>query len=221
MHDIDRLDLRLVPEMENNNYEQYEYNEAEWGGGVLNETETMHHAAELLESSNEAELELNFKDLLESAAKKLGGSISAPVLKRLVQILKQASNHTFPELGSPVGGLGFKTAESQNGQAFGLELEGLSLEDKEFETAKSFVQFAAEAGKNAAFADQAAHPAQIAQQAAQAAARSFAPGLLARNALTPQAGEKNQNAPACCNTGAHATGGQWRRHGNKIILLGV
>ena len=50
MHDIDRTQLEYSPELENYEYEQYEYGEAEWSAetGVFSEAQAMELAAELL-----------------------------------------------------------------------------------------------------------------------------------------------------------------------------
>jgi hypothetical protein len=59
----------------------------------------------------------------------------------------------------------------------GAELEGLSTEDQEFETARIFVRFAVEAARIAASAPSHHSPAAIVAAAERAAARRFAPGL--------------------------------------------
>ena len=65
----------------------------------------------------------------------------------------------------------------RSGRITGAELEGLSDEDKEFETARAFVRFAMEAGRLAAKAPSTQPPAAIATAAARVAARLHAPGL--------------------------------------------
>jgi hypothetical protein len=188
MHDLDRTQLEYSPELENYEFEQYEYGEAEWNTetGVFSEAETMELAAELLEVSSEAELEQFLGSLIKKAGQAAGQFIKSPVGQQLGGLLKGAAKKALPMLGSAVGGyfggaggakIGGQLA-STAGQIFGLELEGLSLEDQEYEAAKSFVQFAGEAAKNAATAPQNAHPKAIAQQAATTAARQLAPGLL-------------------------------------------
>jgi hypothetical protein len=89
------------------------------------------------------------------------------------------------------------------GQALGLELEGLSAEDREFETARQFVRFAGEAVKNALDAPPAADPAGVAQAAAVEASRIHAPGLL-------------PGQPS-----SRSRSGRWIRRGGKIVLFGV
>jgi hypothetical protein len=61
---------------------------------------------------------------------------------------------------------------------FGLELEGLSAEDREFEAERRFVRFASAATKNALSAPPAANPQTVAKRAAAMAGRILAPGLI-------------------------------------------
>ena len=122
-------------------------------------------------------------------------------------------------IGGPSGAQMGSQAASSMGQIFGLELEGLSLEDQEFEAAKSFVQFAGEAAKNAASAPSTANPKAIAQQAATVAARQLAPGLLAgTTATTATTAATAGKSCAACGRGSS---GRWIRRGNKIVLLGA
>lgn len=235
MHDIDRTQLEYSPELEDyeyEQYEQYEYGENEWNAeaGVFNEAEAMELAAELLGVNSEEELEQFLGDLIKKAGKAVGQFVKSPVGQQLGGLLKGAAKKALPMVGSAIGGYfggdaGAKIgsqAASTAGRIFGLELEGLSPEDQEFEAAKSFVQFAGEAAKNAASAAPTANPKTIAQQAATAAARQLAPGLLAgamagANKMPAQAGK----TCAACGRGGRATSGRWYRRGNKIVLLGA
>jgi hypothetical protein len=228
MHDIDRTQLEYSPELENYEYEQYEYGETEWSAetGVFSEAQAMELAAELLEVSSEAELEQFLGDLIKKAGQAVGQFVKSPVGQQLGGLLKGAAKKALPMVGSAIGGyfggpsgaqMGSQAASSM-GQIFGLELEGLSLEDQEFEAAKSFVQFAGEAAKNAASAPQSANPKAIAQQAATVAARQLAPGLLAGTTATTAAATIGKPCAAC---GRGASSGRWIRRGNKIVLLGA
>jgi len=85
---------------------------------------------------------------------------------------------------------------------FGMELEGLSPEDKEYEVARQFIRLAADTIRNAsAAAHTGAPPAVTAAAAFTQAAGHYAPGLLKNPA---------QTAPAS---------GRWRRQGSRIIVL--
>lgn len=221
MHDIDRTQMEYSPEMETYEGEQFEYAEGEWEGetGVFSEAEAMELAAELLGVSSEGELDQFLGGLIKKAGSALGKFVKSPVGQQLGGLLKGAAKKTLPMIGSAVGGyfggpsgarMGSQVA-STAGRIFGLELEGLSQEDQEFEAAKSFVRFAGEAVKNAALASPGANPRAIAQSAATAAARQFAPGLIGGAA----AGGRRLSASI------RASSGRWIRRGNKIIILGA
>ena len=140
-------------------------------------------------------------------------------------LFKGAAKQALPAVGSAIGSYfggagGAKIgsqAASTAGRIFGLELEGLSHEDQEYEAAKSFVQFAGTAAKNAALTSQAANPRAVAQSAVAAAARQLAPGLV-RGAPVVTPGASGGACPSC---GRGAVSGRWMRRGNKIILFGV
>jgi hypothetical protein len=96
------------------------------------------------------------------------------------------------------------------GNMFGLELEGLTGADMEFETSKRIVQFATEAAKQAANAPANVPPQQAAKQALTVAAQKYAPGLLS-NGSAAQSGGMNRNGRS----------GRWIRRGKHIILIGA
>jgi len=81
-------------------------------------------------------------------------------------------------------------------QIFGLELEGLSPEDKEFELTRSFVRLAADAVRHAAAAalPPSVPPQAIASRAATEAARHWAPGLLGAGVRPPAGSAEQQEA---------------------------
>src|SRR5262245_9427640 len=120
----------------------------------------MELAASLLEVSQESELDHFLGNLIRRAGQAAGRFVRSPVGQVLGGILKGAAARA---LGGYIGGAkgadiaGQLTAAA--GRYFGLELEGLSPEDQEFEAAKAFVRFAGEAVKNAAVAPSTAAPA--------------------------------------------------------------
>jgi hypothetical protein len=90
---------------------------------------------------------------------------------------------------------------------FGMELEGLSPEDKEFELARQVVHLVdavntALAQDGAAGATGARSPAARVETALLQVARTAAPGLLRQAAQTPR-----------------RNGGRWRREGGHIVVL--
>jgi uncharacterized protein (DUF697 family) len=205
------------------------------GEAVFNEATEMELAAELLGTSSETELENFLGDLISNAGRSIGGFIQSPTGQALGGILKAAAQKALPIVGGVLGGriggpaganIGSQLA-SAAGSIFGLELEGLSGEDREFEVARRFVQFAGEATKNATLTPPTADPQAAAKWAAIEAAKKLAPGLLQRVPITqydPAASTKFGVTAAPQNGVAGVTGrhsGRWFRRGSKIVLMGV
>jgi len=198
----------------NHAFETYgEYNQET----PFSEAEEMELAAELLSVSNEAELE----QFLGSLFKKAAGFIKSPIGQQLMGTVKGLAKKALPMLGSAVGNMivpglggaiGGKLA-SAAGSMFGLELEGLSYEDQEFEVAKQIVRLGGAAAVNAAQAPSSAPPEQVAQQALTTAAQQYAPGLIRGVGQVGQNGRRRR-----CS---HQTTGRWIRRGNSILLLRV
>jgi hypothetical protein len=233
MHDIDRT----LGEFEGEMYETGEFEFEAESGSVFDEATELELTAELLEVSNEAELEQFLGDLIKKAGSAIGKFARSPVGNALGGILKGAAKAALPVVGGalgtlvggPAGGALGGTLAQKAGDIFGLELEGLSGEDREFESARAFTKFGGEAAKNAALAPPNADPQAAAKAAAVAAAKKFAPGLLAPTA--PQnhhpIGVAMANGTHAGDFSAAATGvggrrsGRWYRRGNRIVLLGV
>jgi hypothetical protein len=176
----------------------------------LDEVDEMDLAAELLGVSDEAELDQFFGKLF----KKVGKFLKSPVGKALGGILKKVAKKALPIAGSAIGGffggpagaaIGGKLLPAA-GQMFGLEVEGLSGEDAQFEVARNVVRFAGAAAKTAARAPAGANPAAVATAAAKKAAQRFAPGLLHRRGFAD---------------GGYGRTGRWYRRGRRIIVLGA
>jgi hypothetical protein len=106
--------------------------------------------------------------------------------------------------GAALGG-GLATAA---GHALGLELEGLSAEDAEFEVSRQFVRFAGAAVDNAVRASSNTHPSTRARDAATQAARAHGPGLMDianRSPTSPTSAHRKQpvySRPPKTNGGA-------------------
>ena len=122
------------------------HNEYE-GEGESNEVAL---ASELLEVTNEQELEQFLGGLFKKIGGVAKGILNTPAGGALKGLLKSAARKALPMLGSAVGGyfggstgakLGGQLA-GKAGQIFGLELEGMSHEDREFELARRYVRFA-------------------------------------------------------------------------------
>jgi len=178
---------------------EYEH-EAE-GESPFHEAEAMELAAELLTVTREAELNHFLGDVLKKGFGAVKAFATSPIGSALGSALKPIAKAALPIAGGALGGmiagpagasLGSKLA-SGAGSLFGLELEGLSHEDREFETAKQFVHLAGAAAKSAArAAAKAPHvaPRAIAHKAIATAARTYAPGLLRRPGLVGVAGPR-------------------------------
>lgn len=184
--------------------------ENEYENEFEQESDDISLAAELLEVSSDEELEYFLGDLVSKASKSVGGFIKSSTGRALTKILKNAAKKALPVVGGAIGdklggnkwGQFGRTVGSATGRALGLELEGLSDEDQEFETAKQFIRFAKTAARKAAVTKQTLSPASVATNAARTAARRYAPGLI-------RSLQRSQSANA----------GRWARRGNNIILF--
>lgn len=144
-------------------------------------------ASELLEVTSEEELE----DFLGGVFHKVAGAarhfassargravrgLLKSVIKRALPVVGGiAGNAVVPGLGGIVGA----RLASGAGHMLGLELEGLSLEDQEFEASRQLVRLASEAVHRASLAPLDTLPEDAAREAVEAAVARFAPGLAA------------------------------------------
>ncbi len=163
--------------------------ETEWeaeGGSPFSQEQEMALAAELLSVSSEQELEQFLGDLISKVGKAAGKVMSSPTGKALGGLLRKAAKTALPVLGTAVGGyfggpMGAKIGgqlASAGGQLLGLELEGLSNEDQEFEVARRIINLAGYSARRAAHFPRSMHPRRAARAALAMAARRYAPGLL-------------------------------------------
>ena len=160
--------------------ESYGQQESAYGGqygevpqeaeGVFDETEEMELAADLLSLGNEMELDQLIGKLIRSAARAVNGTINRDVGTALGGAIKTVAQELVPVMGAP--------AAAATGEIFGIETEGLSGEDQEFEVMRRFVRFAGAAAGRAARAPRGVNPRTIARSALVRAARRFAPGIL-------------------------------------------
>lgn len=226
MHDIDRTqsESEYEPEMDALEADSFEFTEeAELSGGTeaespFTEEQEMEMAAELLEITDEAELDQFLGKLLSRAWGGIKKFARSSIGRKLGGLLKGVAKKALPILGSAAGGffggpagaaIGSKLATGAGG-LFGLELEGMSAEDQEFEVARRVVRLAGAAANRAVSIPPTGEPLSAARAALTEAARRYAPGLL-RGAATPP-------PPA---VGVSSRSGRWIRRGSKIILLGA
>jgi hypothetical protein len=254
MHDLDRTqsyqETEFDPEMyqfeeEGQYYEgekgEEEYGQYEFEPEVLDEVEEMELAAQLLEITDEHELD----QFLGSIFKKAGKFFKSGVGRKLGGILKGVAKKALPIAGGALGSFvapGVGTAigsklGSAAGGLFGLEMEGLSPQDQEYEVARRFVRLASSAAQKAQQLQSLLPADSAARKAIMDAAKKHAPGLLQalggvqsglggiQSALggfqfeteaAPQSTMSPQNGG-----GGGGRSGRWIRRGRKIILIGV
>lgn len=189
-----------------------------WGEADAQETDELALAAELLAVTGEEELDQFLGSLARravSAARDFAGSDAG---RAVGGILKSAARKALPQLGQAVGNYLVPGAGGQAGRQVGkwlgskfetgLQLEGLSEEDRDLETARAFVRFATSTAQRAAAMPRSLPGTLAAQRAATAAARQHLPGLLRRS------GPPSPSRPA-------ADSGRWIRRGRNIVILGA
>lgn len=154
---------------------------------LSNEQMEMEMATELLEVSNEAEMEQFLGSLIKRAAGAVKSFANSSAGRAIGGFLKSAAKKALPIVGraagaffgGPVGSTIGGQLGSMASNLFELELEGLSNEDKEFELSRAYVRFAnaavRQAARNTGFRS---NPNIVAKNAIVSAAKRFAPGLL-------------------------------------------
>jgi hypothetical protein len=244
MHDIDRNILETsfegeVFEYEGPNYETWSGEYQEYEAEAFGEAEAMELAAELLEVSNEQDLEQFLGGLLKKVGIKLpdmqavGGVLKGLAKKALPLAATAAGSFFGGPIGAKIGNAVGKFAASKIPD----ELESLSQEDREFEGAKQFVQIAGQVARQVADSGQLSNPQAIKHALVQTLRRN-APGLL--QAIGTRAhsnggsaeyeygggGQWGRSSQDYSGGGAsqhtnRARTGRWVRRGHRIVLLGV
>lgn len=160
--------------------------------GTFNEATQMELASELLSVSNEAELDQFLGKLIKKGAGAAGRFLKSKTGRALGGVLKNVVKKALPMAGGAIGtallpGLGTSIGGALGNAAsnmFELELEGLSHEDQEFETARAFVRFAGNAVRQAVTSPQDQPEGEVARRAVARSARRYAPGILRRRGYT-------------------------------------
>jgi hypothetical protein len=217
MHDLDRTFMEREAQAE-----AFEFTGETESNEVFQDHELQELAAELLSVQNEDELNYFLGDLIKKAGRSIGRVVESPVGQAIGGVLKNVAKQALPLAGTALGNmlvpgvggaLGGQLASGAS-SLMGLEMEGLSQEDREFEVAKQYVRLAADTAANAIqSAQQGQNVQQAVKDAVTQAAQKFAPGLV-------------QTAPpAQASDGVHRQHhkhhGRWVRQGNQIVLLGV
>jgi hypothetical protein len=156
------------------------------GDGVLSPGHEMELASEFLDVENEEELEQFLGDLIGHVGHALGKIVKSPIGQAVGGVLKQVAKTALPIaggalggfVGGPIGAMIGSNLASMAGGALGLELEGLSAEDREFEASRQFIRFAGQTIANALQSGAYGDPEAIAHRAAVESARVYAPGLM-------------------------------------------
>jgi hypothetical protein len=209
MHDIDRALF------------EYQQEHAGPGAGELQETQEVQLAGELLELRDERELDRFLGDLIKGAVSAGKDFLASDAGRALGGVLKSAARQALPQLGRALGDvvapgrggqLGSRLGSAVAGR-LGLETEGLSAEDRQFEVARAFVRFADTAARTAAEAPQGVPPTAVASRAATVAAAQHLPGLVPvlRQLRPPGPGHPGHRPPS----------GRWVRRGSTVVLFNV
>lgn len=214
-------------------YDAYEYGEGEGEGeyeydgemeGVFSEADEIALAAELLEVTNDQELDQFIGSLIKRGLKKtrfgrkLLKSRFARALGTIHKGVKGITKRLLPVAGKVAGGFFGGPAGAAIGgklgsvasQLFELELEGLGPEDQEFEVARRIVRLGGEAVKQATIVPKRGSPEAVGQAALMAAARKHAPGLVKGRRPGRKAAARGKRQR-----------GMWERRGNRIIIHGI
>ncbi|MES2256928.1 MAG: hypothetical protein V4724_00345 [Pseudomonadota bacterium] len=149
--------------------------------------------AALLEAASGAGLDDFLLSLIRRAGPSGRAALHSPLGHALLAALKNAARSVLP--------LDSATLKLKAATIFGLELEGLSPEDKEFELARHFVRFANGVIDAALAPGTSMDPDSRVQAALLQAARRHAPGLLRHSARQA------------------ASGGRWQRQDGRIVVL--
>ncbi|MDM0026609.1 hypothetical protein [Variovorax saccharolyticus] len=168
---------------------------------VVFDTESAGLAAELLNAADGPHLAATLRRLVRVHA---APAAVGPAAAELVALLRGAARQALP-LVTAATARQAGTTYKRMGRFFGIELEGLTPEDQEFELARRFAQLVREAARQLARAPAGLPPAAAARWAAGRAARRLAPGWT----------QVRDAAGAATSTSA----GRWVRHGAGVTVL--
>ncbi len=177
----------------------------------LAEIEEMDIAAELLAAQSASELDRTLVRAIHSAKQPRGRGLHPFVTRSLGGLLKSVVRQVLPTAGRPDAARAGVRLSSSAGEALGVELEGLSPEDQEFEAARGLVRLGSAAAELAARYAASAPVQRVATRSFFHALREHAPGLAP---VRPPA-----TSPQACK--CHAAAGRWERRGPDVILYGL
>jgi hypothetical protein len=181
-------------------------------------------AAELLNVSSDQEFGRLVSGLIKRATNIVGKKGWSHAFGRLRQMLEGLGHQLLPLGGAAVGnlvapgvgGVVGSSLMSEAGRLFGVETEGMSPEDEQYEIARRYIRLVGAAAQEVAQTPPVAPPEQIAQHALMTAAQQHAPGLMiAPIGMSPQPRPYGHRRPRGRRQGT------WTRHGDTIVLHGV
>jgi hypothetical protein len=215
MHDLDRQQLEQQEGMA-------QYGEAAGGvGGELTEAQELALASEVLEVTNEEELEQFLGDLWNAAKSAASSAYNSDVVQAAIPGLKAVGAAVLPKAAGwladryapGTGGIASAGAQAAVDQWLKEELEGLSGEDREFEVARRYVRFADDVLRRAAQVPDRVPPRVAAQVVVRDAAREHVPGVV------PFLVRLDDGGSARDGHGVEAAAsGQWIRQGSSIVI---
>jgi hypothetical protein len=141
-------------------------------------------ASRLLDATNATELDAFLRGLIDDVVRRSGATLSADGARAVLAVVKKTARQTLPTLATVFGAdmksspWRGKSPVATAARVYGLELEGLSAEERDFEIARQLIRFAQAATSRAANPPTALPAAAAVRAAVNSAAREFAPGLL-------------------------------------------
>jgi hypothetical protein len=141
---------------------------------ALSALEELNLASQFLEAQPGTGMIALLKYIIHRASTARGQTVDPRIIGSLLQRLTRAAATVRDALRSEAAGTGSPRSPEA---IFGTELEGLSPEDQEFETARRFVRFAHEMTRVAAGAATGSAPDIVTSRAERLTAHRLAPGL--------------------------------------------
>ena len=242
MHDIDRTQLETADEFEADAFEFQEGGEFEFQGEMeapFDEVEEMQLASELMEITDEAELDQFLGNLIRRAGQVVGRAVQTPLGRAVGSYLKGAFRSSLPGLSglyaaaapvfgrmsdsrAPSGngagnGFGYPAAANAGGDERGADEPPMneSAGDQEFELARDLVRMAGSAVSNATNA---------VSNAASGALQSPQGRTLQNVARSAVQAAASAHMPALLGSvpaRARRKSGRWYRQGGQIVIEGL
>jgi hypothetical protein len=221
MHDLDRTQLELgetLEEFDAGEFDQedsFEFESEYDSESVFDQSMEMELAAELVAVTSDQELDQFLGKLIKSAGRAVGKIVRTPQFKAIGGLLKGVAKKALPLAGTAIGTYFGGPLGAKIGGGLGrlgasliheIEMEGIPMEEREFEVARRIVRLGGKAVQHLANAPSTVHPVAAAQKALAQAAKAVIP-----TASHLMAGR----------THGHARTGRWVRSGRNIVVLGA